>query len=265
MTNVSPPIGDVTPPAPVPPAAAPVVPRAANTLGLVALILALVGFVLGVVPATAGFAWILLLPAFILAIVGMTRKGKSKTTSTIALIVSIIGWIISIIVFFVSAAVGIDHAIKTAPEASKPDQSSTGSATTPPAPAKAGIGDTVTSRDGVAVTVSAVTCGLATAGDSFLTDTAKGQFCQVNVNISNGTSKSVNVSSFDFSGFIGDSKYETSSIANSYGGDSFSTDLNPGLAADSTLFFDIPAGAVLDTFQYQTFITTDSSVVIALH
>lgn len=50
-----------------------------NTLGLVALIVAVVGFIFACIPGALIIGWVLLPIAFILAIVALVLKGKSKT------------------------------------------------------------------------------------------------------------------------------------------------------------------------------------------
>ncbi len=96
-------------PAP-PPSAGPAAPKQPNVLGLIGLILAIVGFVLAVIPFVAAFAWLLTLPALVLGIVGLTRKGQKKLTSILALAISTVAWIIAVVVastsFFVAAVEG---------------------------------------------------------------------------------------------------------------------------------------------------------------
>ncbi len=85
-----------------------------NQLGLIALILAGVGFLLAVIPATAGFAWLLTLPALVVGIIGVTRKGKKKGTAIAAIILSTIAWVIAVIVaaatFFSGVSTAVDEA-----------------------------------------------------------------------------------------------------------------------------------------------------------
>jgi hypothetical protein len=237
-----------------------------NTIGLVALIFAGIGFVLGVIPATSGLAWVLLIPSIVLAIIGLTRKARKKGTSVAALILGIVAWIISIVVFLVSAAVGISGAIDSAndaPVASEPSEVvEEGDVESPSEPAAAGVGDVVTSRDGVSLTVNAVTCGLPSAGADYLLEAAKGQFCEVAFTLVNGTADSLSISSYDFLAFIGDAEYETNSTANKFGDELFTTDLNPGLTTTGVVYFDIPVGVALDTVQYSGLLSFDEKLVV---
>ncbi len=162
-----------------------------NTLSLVALILAIAGFVLGVIPATAGLAWLLLLPAAILSIVSLAKKGTKKGRATAAPIISTVGWIVAVIVALVSIVGGANQAINT-PDA--PSVSDGGSAPEEPVvDEEAAIGDTVTNDDGVAFTVASITCGIAVAGPQFLEQTANGQFCEVKFTLLNGSDAAVSI------------------------------------------------------------------------
>lgn len=71
-----------------------------NILGLVALIAAVVGFIFACIPGALIVGWILLPIAFILAIVSLFLKDKPKGMSIIALILSIVGTIVGVVVFF---------------------------------------------------------------------------------------------------------------------------------------------------------------------
>ena len=216
---------------------------------------------LAVVPPTSGLAWLLLIPAIVLGIVGLTKKGQKKGTSLAALILGVVGWILSIIVFFVSATLLLGSAVESAgnpPVVTSPDDASESDTDAE----AAGIGDTVTSGDGVSFTVHAVTCGLTTVGESFTEETAKGEFCEVTFTLVNGTDDSLNVSSFDITATIGDAEYDTSSTANKFGEDYFSTDVNPGLSTDGVVYFDIPVGSALDTVQYSGLLSFDDTLVI---
>lgn len=75
----------------------PIAPKR-NTLALVALIIAIVGFVFACMPGALIVGWILLPIAFILSIVALTQKGK-KGKAVLALILSIVGTIVGVVVF----------------------------------------------------------------------------------------------------------------------------------------------------------------------
>jgi hypothetical protein len=259
-------------PAPVPASSA---PKQKNTLGLIALILAGVGFLFGVIPPLSGLAWIFFIPAIVLAIIGLTRKGQTKGTSISALIVAVVGWIVAIIVASVTILGAVGTAIEesdTAPSAAS-EASEGAEAPAAEAPAEeaaeeegvqeAAIGDTVTTGDGIAFKVTGISCGLAEAGDNqFLTEAAKGQFCKVDYRIDNGGSDAINLSAYDIKGYIGESAYDANSSVSTFGGDPFSTDVNPGLGADNIVYIDIPADAALEYIEFRPAFSFDDAVVV---
>jgi hypothetical protein len=225
-------------------------PKNLNVLGLIALILAVVGFVLAVIPSTAVVAWLLLVPALVLSIIGLTRKNQGKATSITALVLSVVGWIVAIIVAVVVAASSVVSA----------DNSTTvthgsGSSTHTEGPTKtAGIGDTVTNHDGVAFTVSAVACGLASAPSNIYgTETPTGQFCQINVTVKNGSAKSLTLDSDSLTGYIGKASYDSDDQADTFGSLSNAlSPLNPGLSTDCVFYVDVPTGQKLSSVKLGT-------------
>ncbi|MCD1267867.1 hypothetical protein B5M43_003260 [Microbacterium sp. MEC084] len=117
-----------------------------NVVATVALAVAALGFLFAVIPGAFILGWILLPIAFVLAIVSLCLKGKKKTLGIVALILSIVGTIVGVIVFFVTAAnaftEAFDDDVVAAPtqEAAandEPDPASTASAQEDPAPAAA--------------------------------------------------------------------------------------------------------------------------------
>lgn len=105
------PVPGATPPAATPaPVAAPVAPEPEKTgkpsvLGWIALGTAAVGFIFACIPGALIVGWVLLPIAFILGIVALFMKGR-KWPAIVAVIVSIVGTIIGVVVFMsvVSAA-----------------------------------------------------------------------------------------------------------------------------------------------------------------
>jgi hypothetical protein len=232
-----------------------------NTIGLVALILAIVGFVLGVLPPTAAFAWLLLLPALILAIVGLTRKDAGKGTSITALILSVVGGIIAIIVAVVTALAVVGTAISDANDTPSSASTSAGSSNAP-AVEEAKIGSTVTNDAGVAFTVTAITCGIPSVGESFLKENASGQFCEIKFIVDNGSDEAVDVFATDVTGFIGKAKYEANGSLSRFNDDIITTKVNPGLSANCVIYIDIPAGAALEYIKYEPLFSFDGGLIV---
>lgn len=75
-----------------------------NTVGLIALIAAVVGFVFACIPGALIVGWVLLPVALILGIVGVCQSNKAKGTSIAAIIVSIVGFVVGVVVFFTLVA-----------------------------------------------------------------------------------------------------------------------------------------------------------------
>ncbi|WP_019181972.1 DUF308 domain-containing protein [Microbacterium yannicii] len=83
---------------------------ARNVLGIVALAVAAVGFIFACVPGALILGWILLPIGFILGLVAVFLKGKAKWSAVTAIIVSAVGTIIGVIVFFAVVATSFNDA-----------------------------------------------------------------------------------------------------------------------------------------------------------
>jgi hypothetical protein len=244
-------------PAPTPaPTAQP--PRR-NLIGLIAMIIAIIGFIFAVIPVIAFIAWLPLLAAFVLSIIGLTRKGLSKGTSITAIILSVVGWIVSIIVSLVLVGAALSSSDSTTVQPGSPSASASASASALP-----GIGAEVTNRDGVAFTVSAVQCGEKSAPQIIYGTVAPvGDFCQVDFTVKNGSQQSIDLSNSSLEGYIGTTKYDAADTAGHFGNDTLLSSLNPGLTTTATLYVDVPVGATLDTVQLNTSFGLGTAVTIA--
>jgi Domain of unknown function (DUF4352) len=254
------------------PVAAPVAPAAPaktpNKIGLVALILAGVAFLLAVIPATSFIAWVPAVAAIIVGIVGLTRKGQKKGSSITAISIGVVAWIIAIVVATATALSAVGTAIEesdAAPTSAAPADAEPADAAgeeDEPAAEEAGIGTAVTSDSGVTYTVSAMECGLTTAGEEFLSETPAGQFCEVRATVANGGSESMNLSTANVKGYINGASYEANGTVSKFGADLFATDINPGLSVDTVLYFDVPADSTLELVEFSEIFSLDKSVVI---
>jgi len=92
-----------------PPVAIPAATRPLNRLGVVALVLALVGLAVSFIPPFALLAWIFSLPAFIVAIVALTRKNRRKKLATAGVILSSLAFVASLVTFSVYSADVASH------------------------------------------------------------------------------------------------------------------------------------------------------------
>ncbi|TFB71456.1 hypothetical protein E3O06_13215 [Cryobacterium glaciale] len=82
-------------------------------MGLIALIAAVLGFIFACIPGALIVGWILLPIAFVLAIVSLFLKGRAKWMGITALIVSIVGTIVGVIVFFAVLVTSVDDAFNS--------------------------------------------------------------------------------------------------------------------------------------------------------
>ncbi len=126
-----------------PPAEGTAASRAFSTVGVVALLLALIGLAIAFIAPAALFAWFFTLPAFIVAIVGLTRKSRRRNLAVAGLVMSIFAFLTSIVSFSVYSAgvstqradsqssISSTHATVTRPAPDKPSPTPT---PTPPPP-----------------------------------------------------------------------------------------------------------------------------------
>ncbi|WP_231938470.1 hypothetical protein [Arthrobacter sp. B6] len=82
-----------------------------NVVGLIALVTAALGFIFACMPGALIAGWILLPIAFVLALVSLFLKDKPKGMGIAALILSIVGTIVGVVVFFAVVGSSIDNAL----------------------------------------------------------------------------------------------------------------------------------------------------------
>lgn len=212
-----------------------------NRTGLLAIVLVLIGGILTFsvigVPVLLFLSIPLLIAAFIVSIVGLTRKNAKKGAAVTALILSVVFGILGPIFFAGRFVADVGSAI--ADDSSAP--------TSREGAAASGIGETVKNSDGVAFTVNGVECGHSEISDDLgMTTKARGQFCVVSVRIDNDSNHMVTLSTSDITGIVGDKRFEADSIASDLGGDKTLTNINPGLGVDASFAVDVPAEAALE-------------------
>ena len=131
--------------------------RANNVLGLIALGSSVLGLILGCIPVVALLGWILLFAGFVMGIIALVQKNKSKWAGITAIVISVLGTILSMIIVFVVAVTAL--AESTDGEYSTSTSSPSSSAASEETPAAAdsstgNIGDTYVWDDGVSLTIS---------------------------------------------------------------------------------------------------------------
>jgi hypothetical protein len=111
--------------------------------------------------------------------------------------------------------------------------------------------------------VNAVNCGMTTSGGS-LPSKPQGQFCAVNVAVTNQGTKAAIFDALDVKGFIGDSKYEADAGASAMlNPNTFLTTINPGNSIKATVLIDVPVGKQLDTVElHDSLFSTGTSVSV---
>lgn len=82
-----------------------------NVVGLIALITAIIGFIFACIPGALIVGWILLPIAFVLGLVSLFFKNKSKWMGITALTLSIVGTIVGVLVFMVVVSNAIDETL----------------------------------------------------------------------------------------------------------------------------------------------------------
>lgn len=78
-------------------------------IGLIALIVAVVGFVFACIPGALIIGWILLPIAFVLSIVGLLLPQRAKWSAITALVVSVVGTVVGMLVFFFVIVDAVDE------------------------------------------------------------------------------------------------------------------------------------------------------------
>lgn len=95
---------------PPPPADAPARKEPRNTIGIVALVTAILGFIFAIVEGAYLLGWILLPIAFVLSLVALFQKGRSKRAAIAALILAIVGTIAGTVAFMGSVGRAFESA-----------------------------------------------------------------------------------------------------------------------------------------------------------
>ncbi|MCW4386198.1 hypothetical protein OH146_10490 [Salinibacterium sp. SYSU T00001] len=113
-------------------------------------------------------------------------------------------------------------------------------------PANTDVGKAFTSEDGLAVSVTRRICGISGVGEHKPEFTPVGQYCTVGVNVDNGTGESVDLTQLKVSGFAADTQYFPDYWAGN-AADGGMIALEAGESIESTLFFDVPKGQLLES------------------
>ena len=232
---------------------APVQVKGSNGLAVAGFVLALLGALSSFIPIVNLGGDFLALLGLIFGIIGLVQSGKrgaGKGLAIAAIILAVAAFVISIVVNMTTVA-AVNTAVKNI---------NTGQST--PAPVTGKIGQTV--KDGsFTFVVNAVKCGMTTSGGP-LPSKPQGQFCAVNVTVTNHSTKAQIFDALDVKGFIGDSKYEADPVASAMvNPNTFLTSINPGNSITATVLIDVPVGKQLDTVElHDSLFSTGTSVSV---
>lgn len=184
-----------------------------SVLGLIALGLAVFGFILGCIPIIQFLGWILLAAGFICGIIALFQKGKAKWPGIAAIVVSVLGSIISLIVAIVFVFGALADAADTTTDGSMSDTNTSASASasedshsTDSGTGK--IGGTYTWDDGVSVTVSQPKAFKPTESAAGNDDKSLKNFEKYTVTIKNDSDEPVDPAMFTMTGNSGGKEAE---------------------------------------------------------
>ena len=105
--------------------AAPAAPAGVSILGIVGLGLAALGTILSCIPVIFWLGWLLLGAGFIVSLISLFLKGK-KWPGISGLILSVVGAIIAVVMFFVIVFATVSEAVRDLPDAPPSSDSDTG-------------------------------------------------------------------------------------------------------------------------------------------
>ncbi len=160
--------------------------------------------------------------------------------------------IVLLLPLFILIGLGILGAIITGGEPTK-DKKQAAKQTQAATPQEVNIGQTV-SDAGFNFLVNSIKCGekqIKTSGLAYYYSDAQGQFCRLNITITNtgNTTNSIGVSNqytfnaqgqrYDYAGGA------TANAANTYAGSPLNGDINPGNSITGDIVFDVPVGITL--------------------
>lgn len=207
-------------------------------------------------PPTSGMAIAGLVCAFLFPLLGLIfsiigisqtkdNKKSGRVLAIIGLVVSILGMLLGLFWFivFIIAAANTDTTDFDTTSTSNSSLSSLTEEKKPEATAKLNE----SARDGkFEFTVKSIKCGETTVGDQYYSVTAQGEFCMVNIKVTNiGDEPQGLYSSSQYLYNSEGQKYSSDSSATSTvqtGNDLWWSDINPGNTVEGTIVYDVPKG-----------------------
>ena len=227
-------------------------------LAITALVVGIVAFLTGLVPV---LGLLLGVAAVVLGILGVRRasagtaggRGLSLTGLVLGGLAALTGLVVLLLAVLGLAlgSVTSTEGPVTVPELVQPSPDTTPAPAVPgpedPAAPAAGIGEAVTAPDGAQFTVTAFACGIPSVGEEPLASVPQGEYCQLDLTLTNTGQQAVLFDGSSVRAYAGDVEYEADAEAGVFtGGNSFFEDVNPGNTLTSVLYFDVPPGTPLD-------------------
>ena len=206
-----------------------------NTIGKIALGLAIIGFILAIFLVTAGLAWILLLPAIGLAVAGLLMPNRRRGVAIAALIVAVIGLILSFVGFRLPAGSIPDQGILNN-SGVNPFSQFTGPL---PGQTVGGTG-TGTNADGLTITVNSVDCHQPLATVTGLNIT--GEVCAITLAVTNNGSEVVMIDSSNIT--VDADGVSILADVNLGEGPALDVSINPGDSTTGLVYVNAPNGTL---------------------
>jgi Domain of unknown function (DUF4352) len=227
--------------------------KKSNGLAVAGFVLALLGALISFIPLVNIFGGFLAFLGLIFGIIGLIKsrsRGAGKGLSIAAIVLAVAAFVISIVVNIAAAAV-VDTAVKDI-----------GAKANVPAVVTGKVGQSVKDGDFTFV-VQSVKCGMKTSGGS-LPSKPQGEFCAVNVSVSNHGKEAQMFDASQVEGFIGASKYAANSTASMMANpntDTFLNNINPGNSIKAIVLIDVPVGKQLETVELHDSLLSDGTSV----
>jgi hypothetical protein len=193
-----------------------------------------------------------------------SRRGCLFTLGVLVALVASVATLLLLARPLVRGLITVDPTTPT--EAAAPSESPASEAppTTPPPVARPGVGDPV--RDGAfEFVVHEVTCGITTLGPQLVGVKADGQFCLVDVTVTNvGSSAGIFTDTAQYATTLDGTRRNANSTAGWWANEGINvwiSVLNPGDSVRGTLVFDIPADTSIQAIEFHDSLFSQGIVV----
>lgn len=227
--------------------------KRSNGLAVAGFVLALLGALTSFIPFVNIFGGFLAFLGLIFGIIGLVKSrssGTGKGLSIAAIVLAVAAFVISVVVNLAAVAV-VDNAVKDIEKGENV-----------PAAVAGKIGKSVKDGDFTFV-VKSVKCGMTTSGGT-LPSKPQGEFCAVNVSVSNHGKEAQMFDASQVEGFIGASKYEADAGASMMANpdtNTFLNNINPGNSINAIVLIDVPVGKQLETVELHDSLLSEGTSV----